>query len=136
MFKNNKGIVGLTTFSLIILLMISLFSLTFYYFNSNKLDSTKLIETENVQNSLNSFRSSLIQISSVTNSSYSYSDSLTSNTILLTLENKTINGFSYYDNFIVNITIPSLSLNFCSNYSFYSKQTTNLNFNGSCISVN
>jgi len=135
--NSKKTIVSITTFALILVLAISLFIGTIFL--TDTLKEKVLIKNKNqeVLNSVQTFRSQLLDVISKNNSNLTYNNKYDLESIKINLENKTISGIDKSLKFeIIEINISTLGMKFCTNYSFYPVGNTSFNYNGSCISKN
>ena len=131
--RNNKGVVSITAFSLIVLLMFSIFSFTYWFYYDSKFEFEVQIKKQETQNSLNSFRNEVLSLLNERNSTIEYLNIFDSEEITIYLNNKTIIGTQIYGNEFIEVNITSLGIEFCNNYSFSPRLSTSFNFNGSCL---
>ena len=136
-FFNNskKAIASLTADILILVLMIGLFLTTFGFYSISKDDISFKNKELEVLNSVSSFRSSLIDITLVDNSSLNYTNTYDPKSIVINLNNKSIIGLDVSLDKRIEVEISSLGILFCSNYNFSPIISNEFNFNGSCVSM-
>lgn len=134
MKSNKRAIVGLTTFSLLILIFISIFIGSFYFASKFKTNAEELNSKVELENSLYSLRSSLLELTFKDNSSENYSNKFDSNDVIIEIDNSTMSGIISYGNVYIEENISSMGIEFCSNYNISPTFNSDFFFNGSCIS--
>jgi len=135
MKQNKRAIVGLSTFSLLILIFILILIGSYYFSNKYTTQDKNLIAKIELENSLTSFRSSLIDITVYNNSYLVYKNNYGLGSIAIYLNNTLISGVLDDGDYYAKTNISSLGLKFCSNYTISSKVMSQFYFNGSCISL-
>jgi len=134
-FSNKKGIASLTTFSLILLLLFSVFLLAYNYYVGSKEDAYILNNKIELLNSGVSLRSNLLELSKKPNSTLIYRNNLDSSNIVIILNNSHIYLYQDSASKRVQINLTNFGLDFCSEYEFLPSNTNNFLFNGTCISI-
>ena len=135
MKQNKRAIVGLTTYSLLILIFILILTGSYYFSDKYKTQDKETNAKLEIFNSLSSLRTSLIDLTSNINSSLIYENIYDLDSIIIYLNNNSINGKIEDNNIYVTGNISSMGLIFCSNYSLSPISKNNFYFNGSCISL-
>ncbi len=118
-FSFKKGVISLTTFVFLLLLLLALFAVSYGYYVNYKEDSMILNTKINNMNALLSFRSELISLASYPNSTLNYSDSYIDDGVEFTIKNGKIMASKTLSFDIVNVNVSALGLNFSSDYTFY-----------------
>jgi len=131
--KRKKALVGLTTYSLILILMIVLLISSISFYDTSKEDILLKNKKQEILNSILTFRSDLINIISTNNSNLTYINSYDVESIIIYLENTSIIGEDLSLNEKVKINITSLGIGFCSSYNFSSNINVTFTYNGTCI---
>jgi len=131
MYKQKKAIVSLSTYVIMlsVLILILIFSFGFYQTSKNQILEIKT--QEQVLNSILSFRNNILEISNI-NTNLTYQSTLDSPNIKLKIINNTIIGELITNKLIITQTESSLT-NFCSDFEFYPTIKTQFYNNGTCI---
>ena len=135
MRQNKRAIVGLSTFSLLIFMLILILVSTYYFSDKYTIQNRNFIAKSELDNSLFSLRSSLIDIVSNNNSYLIYQNNYDISKIKINLNDKYISGTIDRGYSYAKTNISSLGLEFCSSYQISPKAKTKFYFNGSCISI-
>ena len=133
MKQNKRAIVGLTTFSLLILVLILILVGVYYFSNTYKTQDKNLAAKAELDNSLYSLRSSLIDLTTQVNSTIIYQNKYDIDYIKIILNNSQIQGELVYDDIYIKSNISTMGLDFCSNYIISPIGKNTFYFNGSCI---
>lgn len=131
----KRGTASLATFSLILSLLFVIF--VFSYLFQSELKQNIEIENKKLEqlNSALSFRSQVIQLINLNESStITYSNLLDPSDMKLYLGNSEITAISENDIFN-SINISVFGINFCDSYNFTPKFEEEFLFNGSCIKM-
>ena len=131
--KSKRGIVSLTTFSLLIVVMVLVIIFSYNYYSTSKDKFELKIKKEEVLNSVISFRSSLIDLNALNNSYINYTNSIDDLNIEIILRDKIISGNLLFNENNIQINISSLSILFCDTYTFNPKVTNTFYNNDTCI---
>ncbi len=131
--SSRKGIVSITTYTLIIFLMVVLFFGVFSFYNNTKLNAQNAGLKLEIMNSLLTFRSDLLNLAVFNNSNISYFDRNYDLNLIVYLENKTITGAYLTDTSRVEVNISTLGLRFCDKYSVSFESLKIFSNNGSCV---
>ena len=134
MYAKKKGVVSLTTFSLILVILFVLLTGSYGFYNKLNID-TQIISAkkENMIYALN-LRAKLIELNYVPNSTLIYEEFFKYTNAQIDLSNNTISVYQFVGSQKVEVEISSLGVPFCSNYVVYPAETTVFSFDGSCIS--
>lgn len=132
---NKKGVIGLSTFSLLVLLFLITFLFTYVFVQDTKAEGLKLIGEKEATYSALSLRSSLLNLLSEENTTLTYRNEFDVDNMKLTLSGSRITAFQQDEEILVNISFSNLGIPFCSIYEISPKFETTFEFNGSCISV-
>ena len=131
--KNKSAFVSITTFTLSIFITIGLLTFSYGFYEKAKENSIENTQTTQLLNSITSFRTQILSIQNLKNSTLIYNSKLDSKNIEIDLISNQIDGYLTTKLDLHVNSIPSL-VTFCNNYTFYpSAKTTFLN-NGTCIS--
>lgn len=139
MLINKRGVVSIITFSFVLFILLLLFIFVYNISNNYKSDAVEYNSNIVLSNSISSFKSALIHLVSVKNSSLNYIDNYTNIAelnIWFEVDNSNITGFYDYSSGRVNITTNLYGIKFCSNYTINPSLNNNFGFNGSCIRLN
>lgn len=132
---NKKGIASLATFSLVLLLLFAVFIFSYSFYNTSELEINSGKKELELLNSAASFRGEISQLV-VSNGSYLNYTSITDpQDIILVLENRTIIAKQDGKSEVLTFNLTSLGIDFCSEYNLSPFATTELFFNGSCVSI-
>ncbi len=131
---NKRGVVSITTFSLVILLAFSIYLFSSWYYYSYKTDYVVEIKKEELLNSVSTYRSDMLNLVLNQGSNLTYENNLDSLETTIYLDNMTITGKQVYNNDYIVVNISTLGFQFCSNYSFYPRVATVFEYDGTCVS--
>lgn len=131
----KKGIVSISTFSFIILILFGLFGLTYYFYLEFNENLEILNQKHEVLNSIESFKSSILSISLISNSYLNYTNELDSQDLIIYLNNSNIVGQKYFKDNLIEENSSLYGIGFCDSYIFSPKNLNRFYFNGSCISL-
>lgn len=132
---NKKGIVSISLFSLIVFILFGLLVSSYFYYEQKQdeiLIAHKKIE---LSNSLNSFKSNLIEISYKTDSYINYSNELDSTEIFFEVEDSTIIAKRIYKEEYIIIQSSLYGILFCDTYKIYPADFSRFYYDGNCIEV-
>lgn len=132
---DKRGVVTISTFSFIILILLSLFGLMYYFYSEYTEDLNILNTEKELLNSMQSFRSQILELILVDNSSLRYSNNLDRQDMILYVNNSNIYGETFYEDVLISKKISLYGIKFCSSYAFSSVNVNDFYFNGSCISL-
>ena len=135
MFKTRKGIVTITTFSLIIVASVLILAFAFFFYDLTKERSLEYKASIELITSINVLRSELVSLLPYENSSLIYNSTLDPSIIELQLNRNYIYGRSFEHSKPVVVNTTTLGFQFCSNYVYYPSISGNFTYNGSCISL-
>lgn len=129
----SKAQSSLTSFALLLLVFLVLFSSIVLYTSSEKETVLELKKNQELTLLLLDLRGELIELISLSNlSNLTYETSYVDSSIEVSLNDSGIFA-EYSDEVKVSVQVASLSLEFCSNYSFYPVSPQTFSYNGSCI---
>jgi hypothetical protein len=131
--KNKSGFVSITTFAISILIIMSLLAFSYSFYENSKFQSTQSIKQSEILNSITSFRTQILSIQSISNSTLYYSSKLDSTEIKIEIISNNLMGSRISGGELLSKEIPSLII-FCGDYTFYPASQTSFFFNGSCVS--
>lgn len=133
MKKNKKAIVSLATFIFITLIATLILTFSNQFYEHQKLEKTKQkLETESL-NSLYTFRSQILEIPQIENTTITYQSKLDSEHTTILIQNNKLSVIIDNPKLEINKTDASLT-NFCNNYIFYPAQKTKFKYSNGCIS--
>ena len=130
--KNKSGFVSITTFAISVLITISLLAFSYSFYETSKTQSLETISQSEILNSITSFRTQILSIQNIPNTTLYYHSKLDSSKIQIQIISNELTGSMIYNGNIITINIPSL-ITFCANYTFYPASKTTFNYNGTCI---
>jgi len=133
---NKKCVVSISTYTIILLILVLVFIGTYSSYISNKKDSLTFKYEKDLFISLTKFRSEIINIVERNNSKIDYIDKYSINSVNISINGNKLCGMIIESDGYAKLNISTLGLPFCSNYSFYPKVLTTFIFNGSCILIN
>ena len=131
---NRRGVVSISTFPFIVLILMALFGLSYYSYLDMKENLYILNKETELINSMTSFRTQILDMSIVSGSTMDYKNSIDSYDIIFTINGSTIYSKMYYKDILIEEELSSLGVRFCSEYSFMSKAGVKLYFDGNCVS--
>jgi len=131
MYKQKKAIVSLSTYTIMLSVLILILIFSFGFYETSKTQILEINTQEQVLNSVLSFRSNILE-SLNENTTLTYQSTLDSPNIKLKIINNKIIGEIIFKENKITQTESSLT-NFCSDFEFYPTAITNFYFNGTCI---
>lgn len=132
---NRKAVAGLATFSLVLLLFFIMFSLSYAYYSASKTQIVEKNKELELQNTLYSLRSEILQLVLTPNSSISYTEEFGDESTVVYFENSKLLGEIDGVERIVKKNISLFGVDFCSNYNVSTSFPSIYSFNGSCVTV-
>lgn len=136
-FKYKKANVGVTTFSLILLILILLLGFVLFFSNGSKANLIEKNSRSELLNSLSSFRGEMIKLLSHNGSSINYQNNYDLNEIyfVINASENIILGYHESDSSIININISTLGFRFCTDFEYSPTVIAKFSYNGSCIDI-
>jgi hypothetical protein len=131
--KNKSGFVSITTFTISIFVTITLLAFSYNFYENSKTQSEQSIFQTEILNSITSFRTQVLSIQNLKNSTLYYNSKLDSKQIKIQITSNQITGSIISNSILHTKSIPSL-IQFCEDYTFYPASKTTFNYNGTCIS--
>lgn len=126
---------NITAFSLILLLLISLYVVVYNYYTV----SISEVEDKNSENELllsaASFRADMIQLTKYNGSYLVYKSELDPDNLMINLSNTTIMTYLRGNTYDINYNLSSLGIYFCDDYLISPNFNNTLYYNGTCVSV-
>ena len=132
---DKRGVVSISTFSFIITILLLLLGFIFYYYTSTQEEINIIVKETELSNSINSFRSVIVNIVFENNSYLNYSNNLDSDEIIFYVNQSYITGNVYYKENLVTKTYFLYGITFCDNYTFSPVINNEFYYNGSCITL-
>lgn len=134
MFR-KKAIISITTFSLYLLILFSIFVFSYNFYIDSKEDFSYLVKEEEILNCVQLLRDDLISIAKVTNSSIVHNDFSCPDNLVFVLENKNILAkFNFNDN-LYESNFSLYGIGFCQNYYFIANSYVVFKNQGNCIKL-
>lgn len=131
----KKGVVSLTTFSFIMIVLSIMLVFSYSFYSEYKLKAEISLREEALLNSMISFRSELLNDLVYNNSNFTYSNSMDSSNIQIAIINSTFVASEIYEGQLVSKNVSILGNYFCDNYIFYPYNANIFSYNGSCVSL-
>jgi hypothetical protein len=131
--KNKSGFVSIISFSISIFVTLSLLAFSYNFYDNSKIQSGQSISGTEILNSAVSFRTQILSIQNLENSTLYYNSKLDSKQIKIQIISNQITGSIIYNSILLTKSIPSL-IQFCEDYVFYPASKTTFNYNGTCVS--
>jgi hypothetical protein len=133
---DKRAVVSITTFSLMLMILLTLFTASYFYSEISKDKVLVEYKKEELLNSMLLFRSEMLNLVTKINSTSNYQNTFDNADTKLTLSSGSISAKGIVENILVNYEISSLGLVFCSNYEFVPAQGAIFSFDGYCIRMN
>jgi hypothetical protein len=130
--KNKSGFVSVTTFAISVIITITLLAFSYGFYETSKTQSMESITQTEILNSITSFRTQILSIQSIPNTTLYYQSKLDSPKIQIQINSNQLTGSMIYDGNLIPKHIPSL-IHFCADYTFYPASKTTFNYNGTCV---
>jgi hypothetical protein len=133
MIQCKRAVVSLATYSLILVLLVSLLVFSFYFkgvYENNSKEKTYEIDA---LNSASSLRNSLINLMQNENTNVTYSNPTDDTNIYLVLNDSNIIAFKETEDILVEVSVTNFGVDFCDYYEVSPLLRTTFNYNGSCI---
>lgn len=131
--NRRKAIVSLTTFALILMVLISLFTVSYFYSENSKSKVLAQYKKEELLNAELLFRSEMLNLVTKVNSTSNYKDVFVGTDVRFSVSSNSISGVGRVNNILVNYDISTLGIVFCSSYEFVPAESTLFFFDGYCI---
>jgi hypothetical protein len=131
--KNKSGFVSITTFSISIFITIALLAFSYNFYENSKTQSEQSISKTEILNSITSFRTQVLSIQNLKNSTLYYNSKLDSKQIEIQITSNQISGSIISNSILLIKSIPSL-IQSCEDYTFSPASKTTFYYNGTCIS--
>ncbi|MFW5704550.1 MAG: hypothetical protein ACOCXG_01785 [Nanoarchaeota archaeon] len=132
---NKKGVVTITTYSLIIVLLLLLLVFSFYFQSKFEDEAVNNIDKIECLNSASMLRSALVKITKHDNLNITYYNPNDVSEIYFELSEGNITAVKETDIEFVRVTVPTLTYRFCEDYTTSPHLNNSYHFNGSCVSL-